>query len=71
MLDAITLEKLGIPAVPVITEPFVPTAIAVADLNGLPGYPFVVAPHPFGSLDEATVRAYADTALERIAQLLL
>ncbi len=71
MLDAINLEKQGIPAVAVITEPFVLTANTVAELNGLPGYPFVVVPHPFGSLDEAAVRARADAAVARIEGLLL
>ena len=49
----------------------VATARAVAELNGIPGYAFVVAPHPFGSLDEATVRKHADEALSRIERLLL
>jgi hypothetical protein len=71
VLDAINLEKQGIPAVAVVTEPFVPTAIAMAELNGMPGYPFLVVPHPFGSLDEATVRARAEAVLSRIEELLL
>jgi hypothetical protein len=71
VLDAINLEKQGIPAVAVVTEPFVPTARAIAELNGLPGYPFVVVPHPFGSLDEATVRARAEAVLARIEELLM
>ncbi|PYM11758.1 MAG: hypothetical protein DMD81_25995 [Candidatus Rokuibacteriota bacterium] len=71
MLDAINFEKQGIPAVAVVTEPFVPTAKAMAELNGMPDYPFVVVPHPFGSLDEATVRARADAALADIERLLL
>jgi hypothetical protein len=70
VLDAINFEKEGIPAVAVVTEPFVPTANAVAELNGMPGYRYVVVPHPFGSLDEATVRARADAVLERIEGLL-
>jgi hypothetical protein len=70
VLDAINFEKQGIPAVAVVTEPFVPTANAVAELNGMPGYRYVVVPHPFGSLDEATVRARADAVLERIEGLL-
>jgi hypothetical protein len=37
----------------------------------MPGYPFVVVPHPFGSLDEAAVGARADAALARIERLLL
>jgi hypothetical protein len=70
VLDAITLEKQGIPAVAVVTEPFVSTGNAMAELNGLPGYPFVVVPPPFGSLDDASVRARAHAALERIELLL-
>ena len=71
MLDAINLEKRGIPAVAVVTEPFIQTAQAVAELNGVPGYPFVVVPHPFGSLDAAAVRARAEAAVARIELLLL
>ena len=59
MLDAINLEKQGIPAVAVVTEPFAQTAAVLAELNGMPGYPFVV------------VRARADAALARIERLLL
>ncbi len=71
MLDAINLEKQGIPAVAVVTEPFIPTAQAMAELNGLPGYPFVAVPHPIGSLDEASVRQRAERVLERIEAPLL
>ena len=70
MLDAINLEKQGIPAVAVVTEPFVPTANALAELNGMAGYPFVVVPHPFGSLDGATVRSRAEAVLARVEELL-
>ena len=70
MLDAINFEKQGIPAVAVVTEPFIETAKAVAELNGMPGYPFVVVPHPFGSLDVAMVHARADAAFARIVALL-
>jgi hypothetical protein len=71
VLDAINLEKQGIPAVAVVTEPFIPTANALAELNGMGGYPFVAVPHPIGSLDVAAVRARADAALARIEALLL
>ena len=71
MLDAINLEKQGIPAVAVVTEPFTATAAALAELNGMPGYPFVVVPHPFGSLDAVAVWSRADAALTKIEWLLL
>ncbi len=71
MLDAINFEKQGIPAVAVVTEPFVRTGEAVAEMHGLPSYPFVVVAHPFGSLIQPTVRARADGALVLIELLLL
>jgi len=71
VLDAINFEKRGIPAVAIVTDPFAPTAAAVAELNGMSCYPVVVVPHPFGSLDEAAVRSRADVALARIERLLL
>jgi hypothetical protein len=71
VLDAITFEKQGVPAVAVITEPFRPTGEAMAALNGMAGYPFVVVPHPFGSLDDTAVRERADDAAARIERLLL
>jgi hypothetical protein len=71
VLDAITFEKRGIPAAVVITEPFVPTADAMARLAGMPGYPYAVLPHPVGSLTAAEVAQRADTIADRIEGLLL
>ena len=70
MLDAIGFEKRGIPAAVVITAPFVPTAEAMARLAGMPGYPYAVAPHPFGSLSADEVLARADEVVDRIETLL-
>ena len=71
MLDAISFEKRGIPAVAVVTAPFLATGRAMAELHGMPDYPFVVVPHPFGSLTAEEVQARADDAVERIEALLL
>ena len=71
MLDAITFEKRGIPAAVVITEPFEPTAEAMARLAGMAGYPFAAVPHPFGSLSAAEVSERADQVVDRIEKLLL
>ena len=70
MLDAIGFEKVGIPAAVVITEPFVPTAEAMARLAGMPGYPYAVLPHPIGSLGPGEVAERADRIVKRIAALL-
>ena len=71
MLDAISFEKRGIPAVAIITEPFIPTAAAIAELAGMPGYPHAVIPHPVGSLSPEEVRRRADAIATRVETLLL
>ena len=70
MLDAIFFEKRGIPASVLITEPFIPTAVGMAELAGMPGYPHVVIPHPVGSLSAAEVRQRADAAALAVEALL-
>ena len=71
MLDAISFEKRGIPAVAIITEPFIPTAFAIAELSGMPGYPHAVIPHPVGSLSPEEIRRRADDIATRVEALLL
>jgi hypothetical protein len=70
VLDAIFFEKRGIPASVLITEPFVPTAVGIAELAGIPGYPHVVIPHPVGSLSTTEVRRRADAAASAVEALL-
>ena len=46
-------EKLGVPAVAVITDRFEASARAMAEANGRPDYPFAVVAHPIaGNTDE-------------------
>jgi hypothetical protein len=71
VLDAISFEKRGIPAAAIITEPFVPTADAIAVMSGLPGYEVAVIPHPVGSLTRAEVMARAEAIAPRVLDLLL
>ncbi len=71
MLDAIFFEKRGIPASVIITEPFVPTAVGIAKLAGMPGYPHAVIPHPVGSLSAAEVCQRAAAVAAAIEALLL
>lgn len=53
-----------------ITERFVRSAEAVGELNGLPGYPFVVIGHPVANDDDAALRVKAAAAARQIAPLL-
>lgn len=70
MLDAILLERQGVPAVAVVTEPFAATARAMAQSWGLPDYRFVTIPHPIANLTEAELDARADALVEPVLALL-
>ena len=39
-------------------------------MNGLPGYPFSVIPHPIANNDDALLRDKAELAVKRIVELL-
>ena len=71
MFDAIIFEKLGVPAVPIITKPFRPTAAAIAKLNGLDDYTCAVVDHPITSLDDAELRQRALLAADQVEAGLL
>jgi len=70
MHDAIAAERRGIPAVAVMTDRFEPTARAVAELNGLPDYPYVVIEHPIANNTDEVLRAKAEAVIGRIIELL-
>ena len=70
MHDALAAERRGIPAVAIMTDRFVPTALAVAELNGVPDYPYVVIPHPIANDSSEALRAKMDAVVERIVTLL-
>jgi hypothetical protein len=68
--DALEAERLGIPAVAVITENFVKSAQVVAKINGLPDYKFVVIGHPIANDSDEVLHAKAQGAIEEIVALL-
>ena len=49
-----------------MTAPFRKSAQAVAEVNGLPAYPFAVIEHPIANDDDAALRAKAEIAIEQI-----
>ena len=71
MLDAILLEKAGIPTVPVITDAFDNTAKEMAELWGVPEFRFVMMPHPMGSLSDDDIARRAEALVARVTGLLL
>lgn len=70
MADAILLERSGVPAVAICTEPFRMPAEAMAKTYGFPGFAYVLAPHPVASLTVAEVRERVAALAPRILEIL-
>jgi hypothetical protein len=70
VLDGIKLERAGIPAVAIITTPFIATAQAMARNWGAPSYEFVVTSHPIANLNETELNAKADELTEQIIRFM-
>jgi hypothetical protein len=69
--DAISAEQAGIAATAIITDRFVQTAQVMAQISGMPGFPFAVIPHPISNNDDAILRAKAAEAVRQCAAILL
>lgn len=65
------MERLGIPAGAVLTEPFVPSGKAMALAQGFPDYPFAVIPHPIAATEVKTLEDRADQVIEDVVSLLV
>jgi hypothetical protein len=63
-------ERLGIPAVAVITDRFEASARAMAGANGLADYPFAIIAHPIAGNSDDELRQKAETAVRAIIPLL-
>ena len=71
MHDGIEIERHGTPAAAIITSEFIPTARKMTEIEGIPGYPYLVVPHPLSNLTEPELRARAAAAAPAIARVLL
>jgi hypothetical protein len=71
MHDGIEFEKRGIPTAVICTEPFINSATAMSELGGIPDYPFVVLPHPLGSLPPDELMQRATQAAPEVLRILL
>ncbi len=65
------LEALGVPAIAICTTPFESSAKAIANLGGMPDYPFALIQHPIGSLTSAQIRERAVEAAPQVISSLL
>jgi hypothetical protein len=69
LLDAVILERAGIPAI--VTDAFNPTAREMAELWGVPNFRFVMIPHPLASLTPQDIDQHCDVLLGKLVSLLL
>jgi hypothetical protein len=75
VLDAITLERRGIPAAAVGVKKLVETTgRGMCRAQGMPEYPIAVIDHPTGSLaslqDRATISRYAVEVADQVERIL-
>jgi hypothetical protein len=70
VLDAILLERAGLPAVAIVTDVFRATGETMAASWGLAGYRFLDTPHPIANLGEGELDARADALVDPVVALL-
>lgn len=71
MLDGILLERAGLPAAVILTEPFVRSGREMADAQGCPDFPFSVVPHPIANQTDAVLKEWARGVAPAVASILL
>ena len=71
MHDGLVLERRGIATAVLLTEPFTPAGRAIAALDGVPDYEFVVLPHPTAGLVGNELVTVGKSATETVERLLL
>ncbi len=71
MHDGIEIERRGVPGVAIITHRFIPTALKMTAVDGIPDYPFLIVPHPLSNLTEEELQARAAAAAPAVARVLL
>jgi hypothetical protein len=70
VLDAILMERQGVPAVAIVTDVFRATGEAMATSWGVPGYRFLETAHPIATLGDKDLDARADALTEQIVALI-
>ncbi|MCA8928386.1 MAG: hypothetical protein KDC18_09965 [Alphaproteobacteria bacterium] len=65
------MEKIGIPALGVMTSRFVSAAELMSKVLGSPGYGFAVIDHPVSSASDDALRRMARQTLDNYRSLLL
>ena len=71
MMNAIQLERAGIPTLLVSTPPFAGVCKAMKELGGMPQLEWAIVPHPVGSATEEELADRADQAVKQFHQIVL
>lgn len=71
MHDAIAAERLGVPALAVMTTRFTSAAELMARVLGFPGYAFAIIPHPISSANDDGLRERANATIAQLRHQLL
>ncbi len=64
------MERRGVPAAVICTEPFRTTVETVSKVRGMAGYPVAYIPHPVGSLSDDDLKERAKDIAPEIKKLL-
>ncbi|HET7629398.1 MAG TPA: hypothetical protein VFK44_13575 [Bacillales bacterium] len=65
------MERQGVPACAVLTEPFVASGKAMALAQGFPDYPFTVMEHPISAAEPEELEARAKAIVDEVCDLLV
>tara|TARA_A100001037_G_scaffold5198_1_gene5126 strand:- start:439 stop:651 length:213 start_codon:yes stop_codon:yes gene_type:complete len=67
----VAAEKLGLPAVGVMTERFISAAELMSRVLGLPDYQFAVIGHPISSATDDELRRMAESTMAQGRKMLV
>jgi hypothetical protein len=68
--DGILLERAGVPTVSIVSDSFLVSGRAMAEVQGFSGYEFVAVQHPVASLDAAQIRDRVHVVLPELLRIL-
>lgn len=65
MHDAIAAERLGVPALGIMTDQFASAADEMRRALGMPDYPFATVEHPISSASNRALEQRAESVLDQ------
>jgi hypothetical protein len=68
--DGILLERAGVPTVSIISDSFLVSGRAMAEVQGFPGFEFTAVRHPVASLDADQLRERVQAVLPDVLRIL-